>query len=118
MKLCATARLLRGLYTSNVLDDKLAKRGLRAIVYAKKGGRGSAGYKVLRDGISKGDLTVIGAAVEAHEEEMATEGEIGLPKEKEWTAFKDSPLDGKISISFALQWRFSFDARVKGVRFF
>lgn len=31
-----------------------------------------------------------------------------LPNENEWHRFLKSPLDGKISISFALQWRYSF----------
>jgi hypothetical protein len=118
MQLCATARLLRDLYTANNVDERLARRTLRSIVYAKKSGPGSAGYKVLKNGISKGDLTVIRAAVEAHEEEMATEGEIGLPKEKEWVEFKTSPLNGKIGISFALQWRYQFDVSVEDVRYF
>ena len=31
-----------------------------------------------------------------------------LPSENEWRRFQSSPLDGKIGMSFALQWRFNF----------
>ncbi len=31
-----------------------------------------------------------------------------LPNENEWVRFCDSPLDGKIGMSFALQWRYNF----------
>jgi hypothetical protein len=31
-----------------------------------------------------------------------------LPNENEWQRLRDGPLDGKIGISFALQWRYNF----------
>jgi hypothetical protein len=31
-----------------------------------------------------------------------------LPNDNEWQRFLKSPLDGKIGMSFALQWRFNF----------
>lgn len=38
-----------------------------------------------------------------------------LPSEDEWRRFHESPLNGKIGMSFALQWRFNF-GRVFGVQ--
>ena len=31
-----------------------------------------------------------------------------MPNDNEWVRFLKSPLDGKIGMSFALQWRYSF----------
>ena len=84
----------------------MQSRALRAIVYAKKT---SAGYKALHKGLQRSELAVIDATVEAYEEEMADKGKIELPKDAEWEAFKNSPLNGKISISFALQWRYQYN---------
>jgi hypothetical protein len=114
MELCTTARLLRDFYTSCGIDEQLARRGLRAVVYAKKR---SAGHSILRKGLERRELSVLSAAVEAHEEEMAAKGKIELPKDAEWSQFKVSPLNGKISISFALQWRYQYKPNVEGVRY-
>lgn len=110
-----SARLLRELHVAGTVREELAKRVLRSIVYAKKS---SAGYKALHKGLQRAQLAVIDATVEAYEEEMAAKGKIELPKEAEWEAFKGSPLNGKISISFALQWRYQYNPNAEGVRYF
>jgi hypothetical protein len=114
-QLCQSARLLRDLHNQGVIGEELAKRALRAIVYAKKS---SAGYKALHKGLQRGELAIIDATVEAHEEEMAAKGKIELPNDAEWAAFQNSPLSGKISISFALQWRYQYNPGAEGVRCF
>jgi len=113
--LCESARLLRDLYNSKVVDERLGKRALRAIVYAKKS---SAGYKALDKGLERGAFDVIDTTVEAYEEEMAAKGKIELPKPSEWEEFKVSPLNGRIAISFALQWRYQYNPNAAGVRFY
>ena len=114
-QLCESARLLREVHRSKVVDEQLARRALRAVVYTKKK---AAGYKTLHKGFERMDLGVIDAAVEAYEEVMAEKGKIELPKDAEWTDFKSSPLNGKISISFALQWRYQYNLNAEGVRYF
>ena len=114
-QLCASARLLRERLNSNAVDEDMAKRALRAIVFARKS---SAGYKALHKGLQRNEIAVIRATVEAYEEVMAAKGKIELPKDAEWTAFKNSPLNGKISISFALQWRYQYNPAADGVRYF
>jgi hypothetical protein len=114
-QLCESARLLRDLHKGGVVDEELARRALRAIVYAKKS---SAGHKALHKGLQRSELAVIGTTIEAYEEEMAAKGIIELPKDAEWKAFEDSPLNGKISISFALQWRYQYNPSAEGVRYF
>ena len=113
--LCESARLLRDLHTRNVVDELLGRRALRAIVYAKKS---AAGYKALNKGLQRGEFMIIDALVDAHEEEMSSKGKIELPKDREWAAFKTSPLNGKIAISFALQWRYQYNPNAPGVRYF
>ncbi|MBX9790805.1 MAG: hypothetical protein K2Y37_17950 [Pirellulales bacterium] len=114
-QLCASARLLRERLNSNAVDEEMAKRALRAIVFARKT---SAGYKALHKGLQRDEIAVIRATVEAYEEVMAAKGKIELPKDVEWAAFKTSPLNGKISISFALQWRYQYNPAAEGVRYF
>jgi len=114
-QLCESARLLRDLLNRGTVSEIPAKRALRAIVYAKKS---SAGYKAMHKGLQRGELSVIDATVEAYEEVMAAKGKIELPKEAEWRAFLNGPLNGKISISFALQWRYQYNPKAEGVRYF
>ena len=114
-QLCESARLLRDAYNRNLVGEELARRTLRAVVYARKT---AAGYKALHKGLERGEVVVLDATVEAYEEVMAEKGKIELPKEEEWSAFKKSPLDGKISISFALQWRYQYNPNAEGVRCF
>jgi hypothetical protein len=37
-----------------------------------------------------------------------------LPNDNEWTRLKTGPLNGKIGMSYALQWRYNFSALVRG----
>lgn len=114
-QLCESARLLRELIQKKIVDEQLGRRALRAIVYAKKS---SSGYKTLRKGFQHGESLVVQRAVEGHEEEMAAKGKIELPNDAEWSVFLASPLNGKISISFALQWRYQYNPDADGVRCF
>jgi hypothetical protein len=107
-KLCATAKLLQRLVSQQRIDIRLAQRALRSIVYAKKTGPRSGPYRSLEQALGAEDLRLVEEAVNQYETEMTTEGEIGLPSDSEWVAFLASPLDGRISISFALQWRYQF----------
>jgi len=107
-KLCATAKQLQSLASGRSIRADLAKRALRAIVYAKKGGPKRASYTELDKSLAAEDETRILGAVENCETDMAAEGEIPLPSDEEWTTFLASPLNGKIGISFALQWRYQF----------
>lgn len=114
-QLCESARLLRGALNDHVVDEETGKRTLRTIIYAKKT---AAGFKTLHKGRERREIVVINTAVEAYEEVMAEKGKIELPKPAEWTAFKEGPLNGKISISFALQWRYQYNPNAEGVRCF
>lgn len=114
-QLCVSATLLRDLHNSGLVNEELAKRALRGIVYAKKS---SAGYKALHKGLERAEFAVIDTTVEAYEEEMAAKGTIELPSDAEWERFSRSPLNGKISISFALQWRYQYNPNAEGVRYY
>ena len=107
-KLCATATHLQALACNSQIQADLARRTLRAIVYAKKGGPKRASYTALDKSLASGDVTHVSETVQTCEMDMAAEGEIALPNEEEWSDFLAAPLNGKIGISFALQWRYQF----------
>ncbi len=107
-KLCATAKLLQQLVLDKAVDAKLGKRLLKAIVYAKKAGPKKPLYTGLHRALASGGRGEALDAVEKCESEMASEGEIALPTTDEWNSFLKSPLNGRIGISFALQWRYQF----------
>ena len=111
--LCATAKLLQSLALAGAIETNLAQRALKAIVYSKKGGPKRQLYSALHNALVSGDSGRIQTAVERCEEDMAREGEIGLPSKSEWQRFRKSPLNGRIGISFALQWRYQFRALTK-----
>ena len=117
-ELCSTAKILQAEAKEGGINPDLGKRALRAIVYAKKSGPGSGTYKLLKAALAEHQGIRVEAAIDSYEMEMETDGEIGLPKPDEWRRFLSSPLDGKISISFALQWRYQYDPAERSVRCF
>jgi hypothetical protein len=111
--LCQAAQILKRLVViEGNLDVQLGRRGLRAIVYAKrdyKSPRGRA-FKELKSALSSGIDQDIHEALKKNEEAISAEVEAALPTEPEWSEFLKSPLEGKIGISFALQWRYNFSS--------
>jgi len=112
-KLCGTAKLLQRLALAKVIGNDLAKRTLKSIVHSKKAGPKGAFYMALHDALASDDPGRIAAALESCEQEMGAEGQTGVPSSGEWNSFLRSPLEGKIGISFALQWRYQFRSLAK-----
>lgn len=110
--LCVLARLSRELLRRQVFDEALCRRVVRGIVYLKKGKRL---YNQLKGALTTGDIPELDNVLR----EMETAADhldslIDQPSPSEWDQYLSAKLDGKIGISFALQWRFQFRSCVPG----
>ena len=136
--LCASARSVRDLYNRKIINEDVLKSVLRLLVLSDKskkefldmcrfvhemtsilsGKTKEVDFRFLdpaadnptkylsstavREGLDK--------AIRAYQKQFASFpfANDGLITKKQLQDFQDHPLDGKISISFALQWRFQF----------
>jgi hypothetical protein len=108
-ELCQTAKMLQRLSIVRN-DEDLAKRALQVIAYAKKGGGGpkATAYRALKRTLASEDADQIRTAVEQCEDELFVDVKPEPLAGSVWQEFLTSPLDGRIGISFALQWRYQF----------
>ncbi len=136
--LCAFARDARELYGGNIIGDDLLKSVLRLLVVSDKSNREFLGMsRIVREMASilsgrtegvefryldakaadtrryltgtKVQKALVDAvrAYQAHFPSFPFAND-GLISDEQFVLFLEHPLDGKISISFALQWRFQF----------
>jgi len=111
-RLCKDAKALRSMYNLSHFGKPEAKRVLRAVVYSNKM---SSQFRKLENALHKSEswqvVEPLLASVDDENSDKYSDAD-NLCTEAEWDEYIDSPLDGRISISFALQWRFQFSALV------
>ena len=102
-----------------MLDDKSLEKELNAILsdFTTKNRRNTINFKPLIPQesldrlMSVQDISPVNQGIikVADDWVILTQKDNGrLPNDNEWNRFLKSPLDGKISLSFALQWRYNF----------
>lgn len=112
------SRILR-LIQDVILDNKNIDQKLRVIYYefSTKNQQNEREYKPLipQDSLDRlmsiKDISPIeqGVIKAADDWVLITQKDNGrFPNDNEWNRFMRSPLDGKIALSFALQWRYNF----------
>jgi hypothetical protein len=136
--LCGAASDIRDLYRAKIIDKDLLKSVLRLLVLSDKSDREFLGMcrlihemTSILSGRTKGvefrfldtttgDITAyltsarvqqaLAASVDAYQKQFPSFpfANDGLITDKQFQAFQKHPLDGKISLSFALQWRLQF----------
>lgn len=109
--LCETARHLQKAAQKHTppVEEEVLKRCLRLIAYVNRQGRRlPAYYRRLEDALKIVSPDSIRQALAAGERETMPQLEPPLPTPADWKTFLKSPLDGKISVSFALQWRYHY----------
>ena len=109
-ELCQVARDLQQLYRKGRIKKDVAERCVRAIVFSVKTSRL---FKQFREILRIGDVDNLPTVLNALDQENVERGSYSdqndaLCTPEEWKKFLTAPLDGKVSVSFALQWRFQF----------
>ena len=100
--LCEIAKTLKRLAISKDGPDPVdLHRCLRVIAYANKSQSKTKYYRDLVDSLRSGDVKQLLDAIDEGEASILKDVLPPLPSDKEWDKFLKSPLDGKISISFA-----------------
>jgi len=109
MILCKMAKNLRQIYKEGKITEEIAKIGLKCIVYGKKTHKSTT---LLKNTLSRQNLSDVTEIILITEKDLDL-NEYPLPTNGNWKQFLNSPLDGQIGISFALQWRYQFRRLLK-----